>query len=146
MKVATPASVSTRGPTKAQPTAARLRTGSLSIPGAVADGGEEPYSLNADLLHVRVIQGADDKAHVSEVIAEGSAYLTQSHGEKDAPLIIDGNRIDVQNRSETDQDMVVSGQPAHVRDRGSIIQGNRIRFNRQQNTADVEGVGRLQLP
>jgi lipopolysaccharide export system protein LptA len=109
----------------------------------------EPYRMKADIIKARVIPGTtQQKPQVAEVIATGEVHLEQLHGQgaQAERLIIEGHDLTVQNHSETDQDMIVMGQPAHVHDRGSHIEGSRIHFNRLQNTADVQGAGKLHLP
>jgi lipopolysaccharide export system protein LptA len=107
----------------------------------------EPYRINAAKINVRVLQGkAGEQPQVAEVVSQGNVHLTQPHGEDAEALAIDGNDLHVENHGGMDQDMVVLGQPAHVRNQGAHIEGNQIRFNRLKNAADVDGLGKMQLP
>jgi lipopolysaccharide export system protein LptA len=110
-------------------------------------GSGDPYALTAARVRVHMIQGPEgQQPQVSYMQATDNVHLTQVHRDESEPLDVTGNVLEVHNRGEVDQDMVVLGQPAHVRDRGSHIEGCRIVFNRLRNTADVDGPGRLQLP
>jgi len=114
---------------------------------AKASPKTEPYVINAAQIKVRVLQAADGKqSQVTEVRAIDNVNLSQTHGDGAEPLVITGNDLHVFNRGESDQDMLILGHPGHVRDRGSDIEGSRIRFDRLKNTADVDGAGRLRLP
>jgi hypothetical protein len=107
----------------------------------------EPYVMKADAIYVRVLRGGPGvPAQVANMISKGNVQLTQAQRNKEEPLVVEGNELEVRNRGPLDQEMVVVGQPAHVRNRGAHIEGSHIVFDRIRNTADVDGAGRLQLP
>lgn len=106
-----------------------------------------PIEVVSDLIRVKVLTYADRrKSEVSEVWTEGSVVVRQMHAPKELPLHMTGDKLHVLNRSRDNQVMTLWGSPAHVRDRGSHIEGREIFLDRMQNQSRVNGAGLLQLP
>lgn len=106
-----------------------------------------PIEVVSDLIRVKVLTHAEQRqSEVSEVWTEGHVIVRQTHGPEELPLHMTGDKLHVLNRSKDDQVMTLWGSPAHVRDRGSHIEGREIFLDRLQNQSRVNGAGLLQLP
>ncbi len=126
---------------------------------AVSVDDENPIHLTADLLKVMILQGQSGrKSHISEAHAQNGVRVVQFREGPEKPLTIDGNRLHVVNppsgdpdgpnadEDKNDQIMTIFGTPAHVRDRGLLIEGKEIFLDRAKNQSAVRGKGLLQLP
>ncbi len=104
---------------------------------------------HADLIRVKVLtRPGDQKSQISEVWTEGHVHIVQQHAPEELPLEMTGERLNLQNGADekTDQVLRLWGSPAHVRDRGTHIEGRDIFLDRQKNFSQVTGAGLLQLP
>jgi hypothetical protein len=110
-----------------------------------------PMDVWADLINVRVEQGVRQGpkgagSRIREAWTKGNVEVRQEHQPREKPLRIHGDRMHIVNRSEQDQIVHVYGRPAHVYDRLTHIQGDRIHLDRGRNVSWVDGKGLLQLP
>ncbi|MCA9067917.1 MAG: hypothetical protein KDA84_03290, partial [Planctomycetaceae bacterium] len=106
-----------------------------------------PIEVWSDLIQVKVLTYGDErKNEVSEVWTEGNVVVRQMHAPTELPLHMTGDKLHVLNRSRDDQVMTLWGSLAHVRDRGSHIEGREIFLDRVKNQSRVNGAGGLQLP
>ncbi len=106
-----------------------------------------PIKVVSDLIQVNVLTyGGQKKSEISEVKTFGNVDVVQQHGPEEQPLHMTGEQLHVKNRAKNDQVMTLWGSPAHVRDRGTHIEGRQIFLDRRQNFSKVTGAGLLQLP
>lgn len=117
---------------------------------------QEPYSIEADRIRIRVIREGDDH-HVAEVRTVGHVSVDQKHQNGDEPLSIDCHQLTIQNEdlSNDHQIIWISGVPAndhtpemraHLRDKGMHVEGMKIYTNRRENRIEVKGAGLMQRP
>lgn len=108
---------------------------------------EGPVEISAELMRVRVLQGAEDEdVTVAEVWTRGNVRVRQEHSESGDSLRVVGEQLHVKNHSDAEQVLHVLGRPASIRERGLHIEGPEIHFDRARNLASVHGAGMLELP
>ena len=108
-----------------------------------------PIEVVSDLIRVKVLtRPGQQKSQISEIWTEGHVHVRQQHASEELPLDLTGERLHLQNGADekTDQVLTLWGSPAHVRDRGTHIEGREIFLDRQKNFSKVHGAGLLQLP
>ena len=106
-----------------------------------------PIEVVSDLIQVNVLTYAGQKkSEISEVKTFGHVQVRQQHAPGEQPLHMTGEQLYVKNRAKNDQVITLWGSPAHVRDRGTHIEGREIFLDRQKNFSKVNGAGLLQLP
>ena len=106
-----------------------------------------PIEVVSDLIQVNVLTYAGQKkSEISEVKTLGHVDVVQRHGPDEQPLHMTGEQLHIKNRAKDDQVMTLWGSPAHVRDRGTHIEGREIFLDRRENFSKVTGAGLLQLP
>jgi hypothetical protein len=114
---------------------------------------EEPVKLSAALIRVHALvhkgdsQGTgNERTEVATIYTEGQVDINQARPAGQAPLRILGDRLTLSNQSETSQVVTIFGMPATLNDRGMILEGDEITFDREANLATVTGKGTLQFP
>ncbi|MEO1999961.1 MAG: hypothetical protein ABGZ17_32365, partial [Planctomycetaceae bacterium] len=107
----------------------------------------QPLQVESDRIQVKMLKPAGAKQfELGQIISEGRVEIRQIHEPGVEPLFLTGDRLQLESRAEHDQVLHVSGSPAHIRDRGTHIQGRQVHLDRSRNLAWVSGAGLLQLP
>jgi len=108
---------------------------------------QQPLQVESDRIHVKMVKPAGAPQYdLRQIVSEGRVEIRQTHEPGIEPLLLTGDRLQLESRAENDQVLHVSGSPAHIRDRGTHIEGRRVHLDRHRNLAWVSGAGLLQLP
>ena len=107
------------------------------------------YRLDGDLTRVQLTLRGQSVSGVADISIDGGASLRELPArdeDRETPLSVRGDRIQVNDADSPNTKIQVSGKPATIEARGLSLAGGKIQLDRLDNRLWIDGPGSMTLP